>query len=177
MCMITPSRRKNDFVSIAISRGNFRMPAKKRNDPKYKSFLGRIFSIRKHKVIPASRTESGERLGMTPNQLGEAVLVLDENNTRVKVCVAEGGVAWIPKFYLHEEMTNSEFHSVDDLTETIQELLSLAESIRLETVRTTENGFIKREKLEPYSKELQRLANDLRQFVDRINPTSKAKRK
>lgn len=153
------------------------MPAKKRNDPRYKSFLGRIFSIRKHKVIPASRTEMGDRFEMTPDQLGEVVLVLDENNTRVKVCVSEGGAAWIPKFYLHKEITNGEFRDVDDLTEMIQELLSLAEDIRFEAVQTIEGTSVKREKLEPYSEELQRLANGLRQFVDRISPTNKVKKK
>lgn len=148
------------------------MPAKKRNDPRYKSFVGRLFTLRNHKIIPASREEQGKRFEMKPIQLGQAVLVLDETNTRVKVCVSEGGFAWIPKFYLHKEVKNGEFKNADTISETIQELLSLAEDIKTEAAQINDEKILKKDKLETYSEELCRLANHLRQYVDIINPTS-----
>lgn len=152
-----------------------KMPAKKRNDPRYKSFVGRLFTLRNHKIIPVSREEQGDRFEMKLEQLGQAVLVLDETNTRVKVCVAEGGFAWMPKFYLHKEIKNGEFKNADSISESIQELLSLAEVIKTEADEIGDGKNIKKDKLETYSEELCRLANNLRQYADIISPTSGVK--
>ena len=151
------------------------MPAKKRNEPRYKSFLGRIFTLRNHKNIPASRERNGKRFKMKPEQLGEAVLVLDESNARVRVCAAEGGSAWIAKFYLHKEINNGEFLNLDAVTETIEEMLSLAEDIQLEASQINEEGHCSKETLEGYSEQLYRLANSLRHYADLVSPTSRVK--
>jgi hypothetical protein len=157
------------------------MPAKKRNEPRFKSFLGRVFTLRNHKVIPASYDNSTGRMQMKPEEIGQAALVLDETNTRVKVCTTNADYVWIPKFYLHKEVKsgNSVFYEVDTISEIIQELLSMAEDIR-ETANEIEceDGCTdcgEKEKFEVYSEELQRLANSLRQYADKVNPTTPKK--
>jgi hypothetical protein len=96
------------------------------------------------------------------------VLVLDETNTRVRVCDHEGGAIWIPKFFLHKEIKNGEFTNVDALSECVQELLSIAEDMKERNrSRDTEPP---PEAFEVYAAELERIANFVRQYADYFNP-------
>lgn len=145
------------------------MPAKKRDDPRFKPFIGRMFTLRKHKVIPGyPLVPNRNRTEYTSDHFGEIVLVLDETNTRVRVCDHEGGAVWIPKFFLHKEIKNGEFANVDALSECVQELLSMAEDMKERT--KTEDNESPLEAFEVYANELERIANFVRQYADCFNP-------
>jgi len=142
------------------------MPAKIRNEPRFKPFIGRIFTLRQHKEIPCFHNNK-DRVEVDLADFGEAVLVTDENNTRVKVTLTTGSFVWIPKFFLHKEIKNGLFKDVDGISESIQELLSLAEDMK---EREKDFGA-----LSVYAEELERIANSLRQYADEVNPTGKRK--
>jgi len=134
------------------------MPAKRRDEPRYKPFIGRIFSLRKHKKIPAYFTHNGTKMLYTLDKFGEAVLVLDETNTRARVVILGGGAVWIPKFFLHKEIKNGEFQKADTISELIQETLNVAEDLRKQG--------------HEHTAALYRIAHSLRQYVDKIIPTN-----
>lgn len=144
------------------------MPAKKRDEARFKPFIGRVFTLRQHKEIPCYQ-DNRDRIKLDLDDFGEAVLVTDENNTRVKVTLTSGSFVWIPKFYLHKEIKNGLFKDVDGISECIQELLSLVEDMKLQ-----EKDF---EVLSVYAEELERVAKTLRQYTDEVNPTNNKKRK
>lgn len=149
------------------------MPAKKLNDPRYKPFIGRMFSLRKHKVIPGyPHVPDRERTEYPREHFGDIVLVLDETNTRVRVCDHEGSAIWIPKFFLHKEIKNGEFMDVDALSECVQELLSVAEDMK-ERTKKDDNTETPSEAMTLYAEELERIANFLRQYADTFNPITK----
>jgi hypothetical protein len=105
------------------------MPAKKRDESIYKSFLGRIFTLRKHKQIPGFRNLKSKKEFFSIDDIGEAVIILDETNSRVKVYCSNGGNIWIPKFFLHNEIKGNDFQILDSITECISEILNLTEEI------------------------------------------------
>lgn len=142
------------------------MPAKKRDEPRFKPFIGRVFTLRQHKEIPCFHNNK-DRIKVDLEDFGGAVLVTDENNTRVKVTLATGSFVWIPKFFLHKEVKNGIFEDIDGISECIQELLSIAEEMK-----TQDQDF---ESLSVYAEELERVANSLRQHADTVNPTTKKK--
>lgn len=74
---------------------------------KYKIYIGRIFILRKHKIIPASiEKKFGNRIFYESRKtFGEAVCILDETNSKAQVTTLSGTVLWIPKYYLHKEIT------------------------------------------------------------------------
>ena len=146
------------------------MPAKPLNDPRYKPFIGRMFSLRKHKVIPGyPNVPDKERTKYPREHFGEIVLVLDEANTRVRVCDQNGSAVWIPKFFLHKEIRNGEFANVDALSERVQELLSVAGDMKERTKKNGHSG-MPDEILVLYAEELERIAIFLRQYADTFNP-------
>jgi len=140
------------------------MPAKKRDEPYLKPFIGRVFTLRQHKDIPCFH-ENKTRICLDLSDFGEAVLVTDESNTRVKVTLATGSFVWIPKFFLHKEVKNGLFKEVDNISECIQELLFLAGEMK-----SKEEDF---EALSNYAEEIERVAYLLRQYADEISPTNK----
>lgn len=140
------------------------MPAKIRNEPRFKPFIGRFFTLRQHKEIPCFHNNK-ERVKVDLADFGEAVLVIDESNTRVKVTLTTGSFVWIPKFFLHKEIKNGLFKNVDGVSESIQELLSLAEDMKKEGKNFGA--------LSVYAEELERIANSLRQYADEVSPTGK----
>jgi len=132
-----------------------------------------MFSLRKHKVIPGyPHVPDRERTEYPREHFGEIVLVLDETNTRVRVCDQEGSAIWIPKFFLHKEIKNGEFKDVDALSECVQELLSVAEDMK-ECTKKADNTGTPQEAVALYAEELERIANFLRQYADTFNPTTK----
>lgn len=155
--------------AIKLDHRTSQMPAKKRDDPRYKPFVGRMFTLRKHKVIPGyPSVPNRNRTEYTSDHFGEIVLVLDETNTRVRVCDHEGSAIWIPKFFLHKEIKNGEFTNVDALSECVQNLLTMAEDMKErnkgKVVETSLEDF------EVYVNELERIANFIRQYADHFNP-------
>lgn len=144
------------------------MPAKIRNEPRFKPFVGRVFTLRQHREIPCFQNNK-DRIEIPLIDFGGAVLVTDENNTRVKVTLSTGSFVWIPKFFLHKEIKNGSFRDVDGISECIQELLSMAEDMKVR-----ERDF---EALSVYAEELERVANLLRQYADEVSPTVTKRRK
>lgn len=114
------------------------MPAKRELQNKFKPHVGRIFSLRKVAIIPSydrpkSAWNQQQQLLDRVSVLGEAVYIMDENNTRVSVLKIDGGTCWIPKYYLHKELitpNDSSNNKVDLYTENIVLLLSIAKKIR-----------------------------------------------
>lgn len=128
-----------------------------------------MFTLRKHKVIPGyPLVPNRNRTEYTSEHFGEIVLVLDETNTRVRVCDHQGSAVWIPKFFLHKEIKNGQFQNVDALSECVQELLSLAEDMKERN--KTENSETPKEAFGVYAEELERIANFIRQYADIFNP-------
>lgn len=132
------------------------MPAKKRDESIYKSFLGRVFTLRKHKQIPGFRNEKSRKEFFSIDNIGEAVIILDETNTRVKVYCSGGGSIWIPKFFLHNEIKGNDFEIFDSITDCIGEILNLTEE------------FDNKEKCSNTKKRLQNIAFSLREIADTI---------
>lgn len=109
------------------------MPANSEIAAKYKSYIGRVFLLRKHKLIPASlERKAGRRREYFDRMetFGDACLVFDETNARVKVTRLEGGFLWISKFYLHKEVTSSNFSNYDYITSLIDKLFNTAKDIQ-----------------------------------------------
>ena len=106
------------------------MPANSDISSKYKSYIGRVFLIRKHTYIPASlEKKAGKRQYFEREKtFGDACLVFDETNARVKVTKLGGGFLWISKFYLHKELENDNFIKHDNISEIIDKLIQLGQS-------------------------------------------------
>ena len=91
--------------------------------------MGRIFILRKHKIIPASiEKKFGNRIFYeTRKTFGEVVYILDETNSKVQVTTLSGTVLWIPKYYLHKEITTQNLNNSitsDQVNELSSEVLS-----------------------------------------------------
>jgi len=110
-----------------------------RNESKYKSFIGRVFILRKHKKIPVHLQHSNERVFFSYKEIGEAVLILDETNSKVKVYTIENKVIWIQKFYLLKELKSSINTTVDNLVEIIQDLSKIMEKLQEQNNDCAEN--------------------------------------
>ena len=102
------------------------MPANRTLDIKFRPMIGRIFSIRKISKIPYfSEEKNGRQNGILhPKDLGDGILVLDENNTRVKIILQNGSSVWIGKYYLHREL-KTEFK--DQKKELLYKILNLVQ--------------------------------------------------
>lgn len=108
------------------------MPANRKLKPYLKSHVGRTFTLRKVVLIPTYTDAKGGSAGLANSveELGEAVLVLDETNTRVCIVKATGGTTWIPKYYLLKEIKSELHKKYDSLTEIINELCLIAKGLR-----------------------------------------------
>ena len=108
------------------------MPANRKLKPYLKSHVGRTFTLRKVVLIPTYTDAKGGNpaLANSVEDLGEAVLVLDETNTRVCIVKTIGGTTWIPKYYLLKEV-HSELHKkYDSLIEIVNGLGLIAKTLR-----------------------------------------------
>jgi len=103
------------------------MPANSEILPKYKSYVGRTFLLRKHADIPASDNKKAKnrRTYERSKVFGDACLVVDETNTRVQITTLSAGLLWISKFYLHKELVGQKFRDVDHVVDLSDKLLSL----------------------------------------------------
>lgn len=87
----------------------------------FKPYIGRIFSLKKTKIIPASEDKFAKTRKHYKNveTFGEVCLVVDETNTRVQVTtITEGKMLWIGKFFLAKEIVNDStknFDHADDI--------------------------------------------------------------
>lgn len=76
--------------------------------PEYKIYTGRLFALRKSKQILAANTKThGDRSRLSYDNLdtfGEAVLVLDESNSKVLVTTRLQTPLWIAKYHLYKEL-------------------------------------------------------------------------
>ena len=75
--------------------------------PPFKPYIGRIFSLKKTKLIPASEDKFARTRKHYKNveTFGEGCLIVDETNTRVLVTtITEGKMLWIGKFFLAKEI-------------------------------------------------------------------------
>lgn len=108
------------------------MPANRKLKPYLKSHVGRTFTLRKVVLIPTYTDSKGGSAGLANSveELGEAVLVLDESNTRVCIVKATGGTTWIPKYYLLKEVKSELHQKYDSLTEIINELCLISVVLR-----------------------------------------------
>lgn len=108
------------------------MPANRKLKPYLKSHVGRTFTLRKVVLVPTYTDAKGGSAGLVNSveELGEAVLVLDETNTRVCIVKATGGTTWIPKYYLLKEVKSELHQKYDSLTEIINELCLISIVLR-----------------------------------------------
>jgi hypothetical protein len=90
---------------------------------KYKAYLGRIFILRKHKVIQVSLDKkAGKRFACESiKTFGKAVYVFDESNSKVQVTTLSGATLWISKYYLLKEVETT---NLNDSKNKINELCS-----------------------------------------------------
>ena len=107
------------------------MPANKKLKPILKSHVGRTFGIRKYSLIPVHSTANinSECSTCHRDDIGEAVLVLDETNVRVRVTLASGGTGWIAKHFLHKELKSTFFKKHDILIDVISNLAQVYSSL------------------------------------------------
>lgn len=105
------------------------MPANREILPKYKSYVGRTFILRKHAQVPASddKLAKNRKLFDRYETFGDACLVLDESNTRVKIPTLDNRFLWISKFYLHKELIGQRFKDHDYVVDLTDKLLSLSD--------------------------------------------------
>jgi len=103
------------------------MGANRKLKPNLKSYVGRTFGIRKYSLIIIYENERANGNGRTAHRddIGEAVMVLDESNSRVRIILASGGTGWIAKYYLHKEIKSVQFAKFDALASLIEKLTTL----------------------------------------------------
>jgi hypothetical protein len=108
------------------------MPANRRLKSHHKSFVGRTFTLRNVNLLPIYNDYKNNAIGssIAREELGEAVFVLDESNTRACITKASGGLCWVPKYYLHKEIKSYTYHKYDSLTDVIVDLVSIKDSIK-----------------------------------------------
>jgi hypothetical protein len=108
------------------------MPAKTDIPAKYKSYVGRLFFLRKHKIIPASLDQKAKTRKDYDRieTFGDACLVLDETNTRVKIVAAGNKILWISKFYLHKEVIDKDLEQHDSITALLETLIGFKDSFQ-----------------------------------------------
>lgn len=108
------------------------MPANRKLKPYLKSYVGRTFSLRKIVLIPTYMDAKGGKAGLVNSveELGEAVMILDESNTRVCVIKASGGTIWIPKYYLLKEIKSGYYEKVDHLGNCLNSLGDVSKKLR-----------------------------------------------
>lgn len=111
------------------------MPANRKLKSHHKSFVGRTFTLRKVNMLPIYSDHKSSAIGLSlaREELGEAVFVLDESNTRVCITKATGGMCWIPKYYLLKEIKSYVYRKYDTITDIIVDLVSMKDAFENET--------------------------------------------
>lgn len=145
------------------------MPAKYDLLPKYKSYIGRAFTLRKNWELPASTDKKAQtrRFYKRDEILAEACLVVDETNTRVKVTGKDSRFYWISKFYLHKELVGSAFEDHDYVVDLTDKLLNLTDVF--EDLYENNDGSDGKKKIQKQTKDLLTdAAQALRQYADTL---------
>lgn len=108
------------------------MPANRKLKPYLKSHIGRTFALRKVVLIPTYSDAKGGNAGLVNSidELGQAVMVLDETNTRVCIVRATGGTIWIPKYYLLKEVKSDLYRRYDTFNEALNDLSDVSKMLR-----------------------------------------------
>lgn len=97
--------------------------------PTFKPYIGRIFSLKKTKVIPASEDKFARTRKHYKNAetFGEVCLIVDETNTRVLVTtITEGKMLWIGKFFLAREVVHDSTKKYDYADEVANKLVDFS---------------------------------------------------
>ena len=136
------------------------MPANRKLDIKFRPMIGRIFSIRRMSNIPYYLKEKcGRKDGiLNPKDIGDGVLVLNENNTRINIILQNGSSVWIGKYYLHKELKT-------DLKDKNKELLNKILNLIHETCLSLYSDNIESKKA---AKTLESCLLHLRQLEEQI---------
>jgi hypothetical protein len=88
-----------------------------------KSYVGRIFALRRRAKITASFSQKDGNSAEYPREeFGDAVLVLDETNAKVKVLKNDGFVVWIPKYFLLKEIPTQQEPELTAVLETVRNM-------------------------------------------------------
>lgn len=96
---------------------------------KYKPYIGRIFYLKKNKIIPGSEDKFARTRKHYKNfeTFGEACLIVDETNTRVQVTtIIEGKMLWIAKFFLAKEIFNVSNKNHDEANQIANKLIEFS---------------------------------------------------
>lgn len=110
-----------------------------------KSYVGRVFALRKRAKITGSLShKDGSATNYHRSDFGDAVLVLDETNTKVRVFKKDGFAIWIPKYFLLKEITSENEIKLVEVLDTLRTLatqlqgnLSPEEQKRVESAMVT----------------------------------------
>jgi len=111
------------------------MPANRKLKPHMKSFVGRTFATRRNNLIfiYENQNGSGARQQKLREEVGEAVMILDETNIRVRITLASGGTGWMAKHYLGKEVKSKQFAGVDSLAGLVNKLTKLYSELEQST--------------------------------------------
>jgi len=136
------------------------MPANRKLKAKFKPHVSRTFILRKHEMLPIysiGRAAHGETMKYIrrTDELGDAVFILDETNTRVCVTNLFGSAVWIPKYYLHKEAPSLLYQKLDNLCEALTGILEVSRNLRGDVVNLQESA-----------SQLEDIAKALRTFAD-----------
>ncbi len=150
---------KNNLFSRPLSISKIRVSANRKLKEKFKSHIGRTFILRKNDLVSTYSVENGfpKKYVKRQEEFGEAVFVLDETNTRVCVTNLLGMAVWIPKFYLHKELSaeSTLYARLDHLCEAIGVVMEVSRNLRIDGVNLQESAT-----------QLEKVAASLRQFAD-----------
>lgn len=99
-----------------------------------KLYVGKIFSLKNYKFFPYGK--DWQEGNIPKEQVGEHVLILDENTKRVKIMTQNGKTVWISRFYLAQEINEKiEGDPKGELSKVINELTNIVNSVQIDQTR------------------------------------------
>jgi hypothetical protein len=117
-----------------------------------REMVGRVYIVRKHKdgyMLYKRASGNSRTYGRKPDgtrgwhdqsfrlsyeELGQAVMVLDERSKRVKVQAACNQTGWLPRFYLKEELKTLYSEKHGTIQEAVEALVKLSQTTTEENV-------------------------------------------
>lgn len=141
------------------------MGSNKGLEGKFKPHIGRIFFLRKTRLInvykqgKASCSNDREKPVEREQFFGDTVLVLDETNTRICVTSILGTVYWIQKYYLLKELVTDRTQATDTLTSAVADLMVLSKNLKENKLCSTEEQAL-------LCKNIEKIAISLRALAD-----------
>lgn len=139
-------------------------------EPKFKPHVGRMFYLKKVKVIEAYNVPypgfgDGRHLLDRKKDMSSLVMVLDESNTRVMITVLDGVALWISKACLGNEFKNKANSSCDMINQLVLDVARLASSLN----ESPEEEGLSAVKKKEVGDRLLEILNQLRTFNDGNN--------